>query len=282
MKTVVIFGGTGTLGKALCAQIANDPDKYDVWIVSRCELRQKELKKDFPAKFVLGDIRDTRWWDKLPKKADYVFNLAASKHIEVCEDNIEYAVDVNYQGTVNTYKYARAVGARYLFTSTDKAVRPVNAYGAAKLLGERYVKGREDATVFAWPNVLGSRGSVLHVFKNKLMAGEKVPITHKNMTRFWVHLDDVAEFLWRSRDVQTERRLVPKMGSCSLLTLLEVVADSLGVSNYEIEFIGLRPGEKIHEEIGWGAEVKEGQYTSENFQKMSREEIVDLVGRVLV
>lgn len=281
MKTVVIFGGTGTLGKALCQEIGNGPEKYDVWIVSRCELRQKELRQLFPAKCVLGDIRDTKWWDKLPRKADYVFNLAASKHIEVCEDNIEYAVDVNYIGTVNTYKYAKTVGAKYCFTSTDKAVRPVNAYGAAKFLGERYLKGKPDVAVFAWPNVLGSRGSVLHIFKDKLLAGEKIPITHKNMTRFWVTLEAVAEFLWRSKDTNTGRRLVPQMGSCSLLALLEVVADHMGVSNYDIDFVGLRPGEKIHEEIGWSAEVKEGQYTSENFQKMTREQIVELVGKVL-
>jgi len=245
--------------------------------VSRCELRQKELRQKFPAKYVLGDIRDTNWLDKLPKKADYVFNLAASKHIEVCEDNVEYCVDVNYHGTINTYKYASSVGAKYLFTSTDKAVRPVNTYGAAKFLGERFIKEKEDALTFAWPNVLGSRGSVLHVFKEKLLSGQKIPITHKNMTRFWVRLEVVAEFLWRSKDSTSNRRLIPQMGSCSILSLLEVVADYLGVSNYDTEFIGLRPGEKIHEEIGWGPEAKEGQYTSENFHKMEREEIVKLV-----
>jgi len=281
MKNIVIFGGTGSLGKALCSQIEADPEPYNVWIVSRCELRQKELRQKFPAKYVLGDIRGNEWLDKLPKKADYVFNLAASKHIEVCEDNVEYCADVNYHGTINTYKYARVSGAKYIFTTTDKAVRPVNAYGMAKAMSERYLRDKDDALVFLWGNVMGSRGSVLHIFKDKLLAGEKIPITHKDMTRFWLHLDDAAEFLWRSRDSSSKRRLVPALGSSSILALLEVVADHLGVSSYEIDIVGIRPGEKIHEEIGWSVDVKDDKYTSQHFHKFEREDLVKLVGRVL-
>ena len=128
--SVVIFGGTGSLGHALSEIIPHDKP---VFIVSRCELRQKEHDKKFGFQYVLGDVATTDWWKLLPRKVDYVINLAASKHVEVCEQNVEHAVRVNYQGVVNTYNYCAEAGGKYLFTTTDKAVRPINAYGMAKV-----------------------------------------------------------------------------------------------------------------------------------------------------
>ena len=275
---IVIFGGTGSLGRALCRVILKESPKAKVYIVSRCELRQKEHKKEFPklnATYVLGDVRDFRWRLLLPSSCDTVYNLAASKHVEVCEENVDYAVQVNYDGVKNTYAYARASGADYRYTSTDKAVRPVNAYGMAKALGEKYLMDKPGAYIYRWGNILGSRGSFLHVMKDKLLKGESVPLTDSKMTRFWLHIDDVAAFLYASPN---SKILIPDMKSAPLTLLVAAVACHLDVSNYKTHEIGLRPGEKLHEEISWHVS---GKSSSKKGFEMNFEEALTLVGRVL-
>ena len=276
---IIIFGGTGTLGQEL-SKILSKNKSHKVYIVSRCELRQKSHRKEFDFNYVIGDVTNSDWRDKLPDVADYVINLAASKHVEVCEENVEYAVKVNYEGVINTYRYAREVGARYLMTSTDKAVAPVTAYGYAKALGEKYLADKDDAAIFMWPNVLGSRGSVLHIFTDKLLKGETIPITDENMTRWWVHVEDVAKFMWKFRNTKNKKNIPPNMGSCRLIDLLDVLASELGVKEYTTEVIGIRGVEKIHEQIYW-LPGRASEYTSKDYMKFKKDQIRELVRRVL-
>jgi len=276
---IVIFGGTGTLGQAICKLIPKDAQ---VWIVSRCELRQKELRSQYPNfNYVIGDVQNFGWAEKLPKKADYVMNFAASKHIEVCEDNVTNCVKTNYQGVVHTYKYSHRSGAKYIFTSTDKAVKPINAYGMAKALGEKYLADKSDATVFRWGNILGSRGSFFHVILNKLANDEPIPITDPEMTRFWMHIDDAADFLWSN--LNTESRLMYPgkdiMVACGLMDILDIISDETGL-NYSADVVGMRPGEKIHEDI-YHDELERVTESSNWNIELNRVDIIELVQRCL-
>lgn len=240
---IVIFGGTGTLGNA----IAKELNGQDVTIVSRCELKQKQMAEKFPRfNYVLGDIRDKHWQSKIKiDHASYVFNLAAVKHVELAEANVEYCFDVNVNGTKNTLDWAIEKGAQYLFSSTDKAVLPINAYGASKMMAEKLVleKGH---LVFRWGNVLGSRGSVLGSFKKSLLEHKKVCLTHEDMTRFWVLIEDVAKFMVTSMGEKTGV-YIPEMGSAPVKSVVHCLAEHLGVTDYKTEITGIRAGEKIHE-----------------------------------
>jgi len=279
---VVIFGGTGSLGHALTEVIRDKtwPNICNVYIVSRCELRQKDHEKKFGChKYILGDVSNTDWWDKLPRRADYVINLAASKHVEVCEANVEYAVKVNYEGVVNTYKYSRFAGAKYLFTSTDKAVRPINAYGMAKALGQKYLQDKDDATTFLYGNVLGSRGSVLHKFRDAILKGEKPKLTHYDMTRFWVHIDDIANLIWDERNT-IKPLVIPEMKAATTEALGDAVAEYEGATEPEYEVIGFRPGEKLHEEISYDPE-NDRAISSVSIERFNSSQLETLVARVL-
>ena len=278
---VVIFGGTGSLGHAL-SDILKDiwPTMPEVWIVSRCELRQKEHDKKFGFQYVLGDVATTDWWKLLPRKVDYVINLAASKHVEVCEQNVEHAVRVNYQGVVNTYNYCNYAGGKYLFTTTDKAVRPINAYGMAKGLGQKFLADKKDATTFLYGNVLGSRGSVLHIIKEAIEEGKPVGITDDRMRRFWLRLTDVAAMIWENRDSK-DRLHIPEMKTASVIDLAKAVAAYLAKEEPNYVDIGIRPGEKLIEEIIF--DEIDGTYSlnSQNGPKFTHNELVAMVGEVL-
>lgn len=275
---VVIFGGTGTLGAELSKILKKEKD-CKVHVVSRCELRQKEHAKEFGFNYTLGDVSNSQWRSQLPDVADYVINLAASKHVEVCEENVEYCVKVNYEGVVNTYNYAREVGAKYLFTTTDKAVRPINAYGMAKGLAERFLADKKDAKIYLWGNVLGSRGSVFHLFKDQVKKGT-VTITDKRMSRFWLKIEDVAKFMWKNRD-SDEKKLIPTMKSASLVDIANAIAHLHGCKKPKFKEIGFRAGEKLNEEIIYNAFDDESLLNSSNAKKFTKAELTEFIAGVL-
>ena len=284
---IVIFGGTGTLGHAL-ARIVSQIDFGPIYIVSRCELRQKQMREEFPGfRYVVGDVTNTDWADKIPSKPCTVFNLAAMKHVEIAEDNVERCVAIDYMGVVNTFKWAKSVGAlSYVFTGTDKSVLPINAYGMAKGLAEKYLeeKIRENSSdmqisVCKWPNVLGSRGSVLHAFMKSLKDENKFYITDKRMTRFWLHIDDVADFMWSKRVVTSlNGPHIPQLKACKVTELAESVARLMGNNDFSIEEIGIRPGEKIHEVMRTGHDYC---INSENCEQYNEEDLDELVSRCI-
>jgi UDP-N-acetylglucosamine 4,6-dehydratase len=279
---IVIFGGTGTLGHALARVIVDESPSASVAIVSRCELRQKEMKEKFPSfRYVIGDVTNTDWAEQLPGYGiTSVFNLAAMKHVDISELNVRRCVDINYMGTVNTYQWAaqRVGAATYAYSSTDKAVLPINAYGMAKGLGERYLADKKNAAVFRWGNVLGSRGSVLHAFARSIKATGTAYITDEEMTRFWIHIDDVARFMWKNHRVMTKDEAhIPPMKGASVMRLAQAVGEAMG-RDVTFRVTGIRPGEKIHECLRTGHDYC---LTSENCEQFTDSELLELVREVL-
>lgn len=278
---IVIFGGTGTLGNALTKEILEKYSSETIVIVSRCELKQKQMADKFNSKqlrFIVGDVRDSHWASMIKiDDQSLVFNLAAMKHVDIAEDNVEYCLDVNVNGTKNTLNWAYAHGAKYLFSSTDKAVLPINTYGASKMAAEKLVLSK-GGLVFRWGNVLGSRGSVLGAFKKSLIEENKIKITDINMTRFWVLIEDVAKFMLSKKDSMSGI-YIPKMGAASVADLAYAVGKIIGKTDYSIEETGIRAGEKIHECL-WSSH--DNCLRSDDLKiKYSEDELLRIVGKSL-
>ena len=269
----VIFGGTGTLGKALVKQLYG---KIPIHIDSRCEIRQSEMMIDWPdCLYHLGDVTNPY---SLPfiRNPGPVFNRAAMKHVERGQDNHEYCVNVNYNGVINTYSWAHTHGASsYTQSSTDKAIEPINTYGKAKSLAEDYLLSRHRVfpiSIFNWGNILGSRGSVLQKFINSIKEEKTIYITDIDMTRFFLTIDTVARFMVRHHE--TCGYHIPDMKSAKVIDLGLATAEFLGYKREEIEIkvIGNRGGEKIHEKLG--------NLTSDKAEKFTDKELIELIGKV--
>jgi len=250
MKNLLI-GGTGTLGKALLRQLKGQ----DVTVLSRDELKQIRLKEEYPdVKFKLGDVRSPEIRHIIRGK-DAVFNLAAIKHVPVAEENQRENIAINLMGAVNVADICEDEKVGYsVFSSTDKAQSPFNVYGAAKMLSENYYlyKNRDYVSTrfsaFRWGNISGSRGSVVHLFAKTLREEHKVYITDNRMTRFWLSIDDVAEFMVRNFETASmDAPMIPTMKAAPVVMLARAVAHVLNIKNYELKEIGIRRGEKLHE-----------------------------------
>lgn len=250
---ILIIGGTGTLGRELLKHYYAN---HAVYVMSRDELKQQELKKIYPdANFILGDVRDG-----LPliyEDIDVCYYVAALKHIDVLENNVNQAIQTNVIGLMNCANDAIELGIpRFAFCSTDKAVFPVNVYGHTKALGEKYLAslGAQELTwfrTFRWGNVIGSRGSVVQAFAKSLQQEKKIYLTHEDMTRFWIRVEDAVQFMVGETETPTNQNniLIPKMKSSRVLELANAIAARLDIDAYDIVYTGLRPGEKIHEHI---------------------------------
>lgn len=272
----VIFGGTGSLGKAIVKHIYGKVS--NIHIVSRCEIRQAEMRELYPnCTYHLGDVTNPH---SLPyiKNPGSVFNLAASKHVERAEESHEFGVNVNYNGAINTYSWAFEHNAEsFSQSNTDKAVEPINAYGMAKGLAVKYLESRITnfpISIYTWSNVMGSRGSVLPKFINTLKKEKAIYLTDPSMTRFWVYLPDVAAFMWENRMKQGHH--IPPMKAASILDLGLATAEVLGIRSKDvlIKRIAVRAGEKKHESIMPGV-------TSEFYEKYTHEELLELVGKAV-
>jgi len=271
---IVVFGGTGTLGHALAKIFTKE--KKQVTIISRCELKQKNMAKLYPNfRYIVGDVRDDHW--KRMVKPSIVYNLAAMKHVDTAEFNTEFCYDVNVNGTINTLNWALDHDAKYMFSGTDKGVLPINAYGASKMMAEKIIRSKNE-TVCRWGNVANSRGSVIGLFKDTLINEKKVYITDIKMTRFFIHIDEAAEFF-----VQKSRcdpgLYIPGMGAAKIVDVAYAVAKHCGIDKFEIIETGIRPGEKIHE-------VLDSNHTScyrsdDKVIRMSEEPLFELVSRSL-
>lgn len=251
-KNVVIFGGTGTLGKAVIDKIY---DKCQITVFSRDELKQKQLKNKYPKiRMIIGDIRDRQSvFDSLSGKDDVVFNFSALKHVDIMEDNVSECIKTNLLGTINVAEACHNyLIHKCVFSSTDKAVLPINAYGMAKGLSEKYLESMNrrisftEFKTFRWGNVVGSRGSILDAFIKSLEEEQTVYITDAKMTRFWIDIDDASRFMLDNL-ASEETILIPPMKASSVLAMAEACAIYLGVKTYKINYTGIRPGEKIHE-----------------------------------
>lgn len=244
----VILGGTGTLGQELVRQL---PDN-DVLVISRDEQKQVLMKKDFPkVKYILGDINDYHSIRDHLRPGDTVYHVAALKHVDVLEDNVDQCLRTNVIGTQNVIRACRSAGVNQLaFSSTDKAVDPINTYGYSKALAERLVsQSLISWKIFRWGNVIGSRGSAIPFFIKTIKESGIAYITHSEMTRFWLTIEDAVGFMIDStKNPRSGEYLYPKMKAASVMRICFILARILDCE-LRFESTGIRPGEKLHESL---------------------------------
>ena len=260
-KKILVTGGTGSFGKMFVKKILGYSPK-EVVIFSRDEDKQGFMRKEFNdlrLRFVLGDVRDPRSVREAVRGINVVIHAAALKWIDEVEYNVWQGVLTNVHGAQNIIEAARDMGVeRVLALSTDKAVEPVNAYGMAKALQERlittaniYDNGAK--TIFVstrYGNVVGSRGSVVPLFKSLIESDKPLTITDPHMTRFMMTLDEsVMLVLTALQEGVGGEVFSKKMPAHTIGDLAEVMLEAAGKSKDKIKIIGTRPGEKIHESL---------------------------------
>ncbi len=255
-KNIFITGGTGSFGKHFIRKILNDYKPNKVIVFSRDELKQFEMQGEFNSpcmRFFLGDVRDDERLIEATRGVDMLIHAAALKQVPAAEYNPMECVKTNIQGGQNVIKAALANNVKYVVAlSTDKAAAPINLYGATKLASDKLfvaannITGDRDTkfSVVRYGNVVGSRGSVVPFFLKLLdQNSPSLPITDKDMTRFWITLDEGVDFV-----IKTFLRMhggevfIPKIPSVRITDLAEAMAPGL-----PLEVIGIRPGEKLHE-----------------------------------
>jgi UDP-N-acetylglucosamine 4,6-dehydratase len=253
---VLITGGTGSFGKFFCNYLLKNQKPKAIRIYSRDELKQYDMQQqinDKTVRYLIGDIRDFTRLKRAMEGVDIVVHAAALKQVPACEYNPFEAVKTNIIGTQNVIDAAIDVGVKkVLALSTDKAVDPRNLYGATKLCAEKIlISGNSYTgprnTIFScvrYGNVIGSRGSVIPLFKNQKKSG-KLTITDKQMTRFWITLEQASRFVINAiQDMQGGEIFIPKLPSMKIDDLAKAIAPECSV-----EYIGIRPGEKLHETL---------------------------------
>lgn len=254
-KTVLITGGTGSFGKKMTQVLLTEHNPKKVIIFSRDEMKQWEMAQEFRQhpnlRFFIGDVRDRERLYRAFYDVDIVIHAAALKQIPTAEYNPFEVIKTNILGAQNIIEASIDRGVkRVIALSTDKAANPVNLYGATKLCsdklfvaGNSYVGGRDTRfAVVRYGNVVGSRGSVIPLFK-KLRETGRVPITDPRMTRFWITLEQGVKFVLQNLcRMQGGEIFVPKLPSMRVTDLAEAVAPGC-----RKEITGIRPGEKLHE-----------------------------------
>jgi UDP-N-acetylglucosamine 4,6-dehydratase/5-epimerase len=255
---ILITGGTGSFGKSFIRHLLDVHDPKRIVIFSRDELKQYEARQLFDddprLRWFIGDIRDRDRLKRAMHGVEYVIHAAALKQVDTAEYNPFEFVQTNVVGSQNVIDAAIDAGVQKVVAlSTDKASSPINLYGATKLVADKlFVSANHYAahyparfSVVRYGNVMGSRGSVVPFFRKLAAEGKPLPITDKAMTRFWITLDAAVRFVVDSFEMMEGGELyVPRIPSMRILDLAEAVAPD--AQTYEI---GLRPGEKLHEEM---------------------------------
>lgn len=256
-KTVLVTGGTGTFGRAFVSKLLKESGVKKIIIFSRDEFKQSQMQGDLKEfgkrlRFFIGDIRDLGRLERAFDGVDIVFHAAALKQVPAIEYNPFEAVKTNILGSQNVIEAALNNRVdRVILISSDKAVQPVNLYGATKLAAERlfvaansYSGGSTRFGVVRYGNVIGSRGSLIEMIKQQRDRGE-ISLTDKEMTRFWISIDKVLGIILDAvRNMQGGEIFVPKMKSLRVLDVIKYLAP-----NCKIKVIGMRPGEKMHETL---------------------------------
>ena len=280
----LIIGGTGTLGREMVSRLVGEKDS-EVTVFSRDELKQKEMKSEFPTvKFVIGDVRDYQSVEKRSRNIDAIFHFAALKHVDICEENPDEAIRTNLIGTMNVAEAAIKNGVHFCaLSSTDKAVDPINTYGHTKALAEKVFFNRNKSqgwtvfNVYRWGNVIGSRGSVIQQFARDLIENKKVFVTHRDMSRFWLKIEDAVSFMLETYQMQGHHHaFIPPLKGCSLLRMIEAISELVGVDKYKIHNIGIRPGEKLHEVLRGQHEDGGGLWSNE-CEQYTDDELTELL-----
>ncbi|MFA5252600.1 MAG: UDP-N-acetylglucosamine 4,6-dehydratase (inverting) [Phycisphaerae bacterium] len=258
-KTILITGGTGSFGQAFVKKILADYKLRRVIIYSRDEYKQYMMRKKFSGhdkqlRFFLGDVRDKNRLLRAFEGVDYVVHAAALKQVPALEYNPTEAVNTNVMGADNIVDAAIDRGVKKVVAlSTDKAVNPINLYGATKLVAEKmfiaanaYGGGRVKFSVVRYGNVMGSRGSVIPFFMGLKNSGVKeFPITDERMTRFWITLEQgVGLVLKVLEEAEGGEIFIPKIPSMNITDLAKAIEPSC-----TFKYTGIRPGEKLHESL---------------------------------
>lgn len=256
-KTIFITGGTGSWGNELTSQLLEKNPKQ-ILIYSRSELHQVTMQRKFnnpKLKFLIGDIRDHDRLVECTKGVDYIFHLAALKHVPVCEEQPYEAIKTNIVGTKNIIEAAKLNRIKKVIdVSTDKAVDPLNLYGMTKAIGERLIiqanlePSDTQFVCIRGGNVLGTNGSVVPFFADQIRRYKKISLTDKRMTRYFLTLKQAIHLLFKaSEESHGGETFVMKMPSCKIADLAEVMVEELSKEPVQIQETGIRPGEKIHE-----------------------------------
>ncbi|WP_203337158.1 UDP-N-acetylglucosamine 4,6-dehydratase (inverting) [Nocardioides limicola] len=257
-SSILITGGTGSFGKAFITSALKHLDPRRLVIFSRDELKQYEVRQQFAddprLRWFIGDVRDEKRLFRAMHGVDYVVHAAALKQVDTAEYNPFEFVRTNVLGSQNVIEAAIDAGVKKVVAlSTDKASSPINLYGATKLTADKlFVTGNHYAAqyetrfaVVRYGNVMGSRGSVIPFFRRLAEAGESLPITDLRCTRFFITLPQAVEMVVDTFDsMQGGELLVPRIPSMKVVDLAQAIAPGARMHD-----VGLRPGEKLHEEM---------------------------------
>ncbi|MGH9226795.1 MAG: UDP-N-acetylglucosamine 4,6-dehydratase (inverting) [Acidimicrobiales bacterium] len=254
-KTVLLTGGTGSFGDAFVSAVTNRWDDVVVRVYSRDELKQSQMREKFgdrQVRYLLGDVRDRSHMSRAAQGADILVHAAALKQVPACEYNPFEAVRTNVLGAQHVVDSAIDAGvSKVVALSTDKAVNPVNLYGATKLCAEKIVvqgnayaaRSETRLACVRYGNVVGSRGSVVPAFRAQIAEKGALTITDERMTRFWITLPEAVDLVLYALSNMTGGEIfIPKIPSMRVVDLAEAMAPGL-----PREIIGIRPGEKLHE-----------------------------------
>ena len=256
-KNILITGGTGSFGSILVSALLKKAKARSIVIFSRDEMKQwnmnEKFKKNKKLKFVIGDVRDNNRVDDLfaNNKFDYVIHAAATKIVPTAEVNPEECIKTNIFGAINIIRASINNGVKKVIAlSTDKASSPINLYGASKLCSDKlfcsqiYNTSKTTFSVVRYGNVLGSRGSVIPFFLS-LKNSKYLPITHEEMTRFFLTLNDAVDFVsFAFKNMKGGEIFVKKLSSIKIIDLAKLISPKS-----KIKIIGIREGEKIHEQM---------------------------------
>ena len=256
-KSILITGGTGSFGHRYVSTLLQQYNLKRLVIYSRDELKQYEMAIKFQGhenvmRFFIGDVRDASRLREATRGIDIIIHAAAIKHVPIAEYNPMECIKTNIHGAENVIQAALDNNVEHVMAlSTDKAANPINLYGATKLASDKLFVaannmsgGRAKFAVVRYGNVVGSRGSVVPFFKTLIKEGaDSLPITHKDMTRFWITLQQGVDFVLKCMERMDGGEIfVPKIPSVRIVDLAEAIAPDL-----PIKTIGIRPGEKLHE-----------------------------------
>ena len=259
-KTIAIFGATGSWGNELTKQLL-DKDPKMIILLSRGELAQVIMARKFNdkrLKFIICDVRDADAVDRIISNGiDYVYHLAALKHVPVCENQPQEAIKTNIDGTINIINSSiKHKVKKVIDVSTDKAVSPTNLYGFTKAVGEKLIiqanmltEGTEFICIRGG-NVLGSNGSVVPLFIEQIKKFNEITVTDESMTRFFLTLPEAISLLFQATEHSVGgETFVMNMPAFFIGDLSNSLIQHYGDKNTSINIIGLRPGEKLHEKL---------------------------------
>lgn len=272
---IFISGATGSWGQTLTTMLLERYDVKEIICFSRGELQQVLMKRKFKnnpkLKFIIGDIRDYDAVQYATKNTDYIFHLAALKHVPVCEENVQETIKTNIIGTTNIVSAAIENRVKKVIdVSSDKAVEPINLYGMTKSVGEKTIIQANDLSDYTkfvcirGGNVMGSSGSVIPLFIEQIKQGGPLTITDNNMTRFFLTLEEAINLLFKaSIDSIGGETFVMNMPACYIRDLADVLMDEYGI--VDVKETGIRPGEKLNETLISHHESKLSYCYDENY-----------------